>query len=130
MSTPLDLNALQAICDAATPGPWRAGSVEREKVFCPHDGIGPERVVATVNPYFPEAHIPDAALIAMAREAMPALIAELREARASLEKLPHHCGGEACQRRSRGGIRLCDCSCDGCVDAEDHGIFVHKKAVR
>lgn len=76
----------------------------------------------------PSTHASDEALLALARTAMPALIAELREARAKLAKLPHHCGDEACQRRSRGTLRLCDCSCDGCVDAEDHDIYAHEAA--
>ena len=64
---------------AATKGPWRAGVVDKDRVFVPYDGAleGPngERVILRMNAHFPfEA---DAAFVAHAREDVPALLAHL-----------------------------------------------------
>ena len=83
--TTAQLAAWAALADAATPGPWRAGTVEREgKVWVNHrDGIaGPvlgERCLLNMNLHFP--HTADRAFIAAAREAVPALVAEVRALR-------------------------------------------------
>jgi chemotaxis receptor (MCP) glutamine deamidase CheD len=53
---PLDLDALQALCDAATPGPWETDADR-----------------------FDDIEEDDAEFIAAAREAMPMLVARVRE---------------------------------------------------
>lgn len=52
----------------------------------------------------------------------------LTEAMASLAKLPHHCGNGVCKTRAFADYNLCGCGCDGCIDAEDHDVYVHGKA--
>ena len=75
----LDLDALEALCDAATPGPWVAAPSPWEGVSAPHgdprDGGSCEIVDCVRGP----SH-GDAAFIAAAREALPALITRLRAA--------------------------------------------------
>lgn len=82
MSAPLDLAALRGLCEQATPGPWREGSVEKEAVFCEHGcsfGPGIERNLLRLNKHFP--HEADAAFIAAARTALPALLDEVERLR-------------------------------------------------
>lgn len=65
----------------ATQRPWRAGAVERDKIFVPCTCcMGPERVLATMNPHF--EYVTDAESIAVFRNTAPTLATELREARA------------------------------------------------
>lgn len=71
-----------ALCDAATPGPWKHGP-ESHGVYNPNMGSP-----LVVKPIVDEARNPDdAAFIAAARTAMPTLIAALREARERHERL-------------------------------------------
>lgn len=84
------LEALAKLCDAATPGPWRAGNVEHDAIFIANDtpdAMGPERVLMRLNRYYPRNHADDSAFIAASRDAMQKLIAELRAANATLEKI-------------------------------------------
>jgi len=79
----LDLDHLSSLLDAATPAPWREGSVERYHVFaqCRDPAcLGTERVLLRMNTHFP--HADDAALIAASRNALPALLRIARAARA------------------------------------------------
>lgn len=83
----IDLDALQALCDAATPGPWEAHTSSRACEYLPkvmsHDGC--EEIA-----YFPETsdfrrgENHNCALVAAARTAMPALIEEVRALRAKV----------------------------------------------
>ena len=82
MSTePIDLDAAQALADAATPGPWRWGD--------DNDGNGNtliragRRWDALAN--FEYTSDEDGDFICQARRLVPALIAELRESRAIAE---------------------------------------------
>jgi hypothetical protein len=76
----LDLAAIRARANAATPAPWRAGSRETWHVF---GAIGDPslmapvlgRVVCRINQHFP--HEADAAFIAAARTDVPALVARV-----------------------------------------------------
>ena len=97
----IDLEAIEARANAATPGSWRVGRVETTKVYCrwPWGMAGPslgERVVLTMNAHHPEpggadtgwhgddpqwAWNEDAIFIAHAREDIPALVAEVRRLR-------------------------------------------------
>jgi len=77
MSEPIDLDALEALCNAATPSPWRTGT---------GDHWSREVRAGSDAPAFCGARngVADAALIAAMRNALPALIAELRATRAAL----------------------------------------------
>jgi hypothetical protein len=75
----LDLDAIEARAEAATPGPWIvSGSVIHSPIREPWDGK-PNAVIV-------DAHIfePNADFIAASRTDTPALVAELRAARADL----------------------------------------------
>ena len=76
-----ELARLRALADAATPGPWRAGTHERENVFCAYGAtMGPERVLLRMNREFP-GFKRDAAFIAAANPAVVlALIAVVEQA--------------------------------------------------
>ena len=85
---PIDLDAVQALADAATPGPW-------DHATKTYDG-GP--LVVAEGYGFPAEPLPaaggivcypdaDAAFIAQARTLVPALIAELRETRGRLTRM-------------------------------------------
>lgn len=72
--SPEELRACRERAEAATAGPWRAGSVERDAVFIPWpQGMGPERVLLRMNEHYP--HDADAAFIAHARTDVPRLLA-------------------------------------------------------
>lgn len=84
----VDLDALQALCDAATPGPWTA---ERDAVYREPPAYGAWRQLARMCAHaenftnehrWEEWH--NAAFIAAARTALPELIAEVRRLRALL----------------------------------------------
>lgn len=84
MTTPVDLDSLEALCRAATPGPWRKGNVDRDRIFVQHEGgIGPERVLLIMNKHFPSED--DADFIAAANPAaILELVERVREAEAIL----------------------------------------------
>lgn len=81
------LDDLEAKARAATPGPWREGSVDRDCVFCPAthpERMSHERVLLRMNGHFP--HEADAAFIAAANPATAlALIEAVRAAEALLD---------------------------------------------
>jgi len=77
----LDLDALQAMVDMASPGPWR---VTQDDLSHPagYDVYRPSGLPVAVDTDGYEGCIPvlaDAEFIAAAREAMPALIDRVRE---------------------------------------------------
>jgi len=74
----MDLDALEALEQAATPGPWRVEPFDddpRELAICGPVGVK-GAIVATDVPLLPA----DAALIAAVRNVLPALIAAARAA--------------------------------------------------
>jgi hypothetical protein len=84
----LDLDALQALCDKATPAPWY-----REYAWVAADGPEPdegepdERYVAgfaSATITRDEQRIADAAFVAASRSAVPALIAEVARLKSAL----------------------------------------------
>lgn len=85
-----DLDADQAVCDAAEPGPWKCiGDGVRPKLiqvnaFDEHDPHG--RYLPIVRK--PDSYIRDAELtfVAMARTALPYYIAEVRRLRAEMDE--------------------------------------------
>ncbi len=91
-----DLDALQALADAATPGPWTDhwANDERsdlgEAAIVSGPGTGLEGIVVGTL-YYDGLHTAcraeDAAFIAAARTAVPELIAEVRALRAEVERL-------------------------------------------
>ncbi len=85
--TPAELDELERLANAATPGPWQNVAWKHDDDDPPWDmpiiaGPGDEVVVGLL--YYDGHHAccnePDAALIAAARAAVPKLIAALREA--------------------------------------------------
>jgi hypothetical protein len=84
----IDLSALRALCEQATPGPWRQGNVERYNVFTEcrdAECLGTERVLLKMNTWFEHEH--DAAFIAISRTALPALIDEVSRLRGEVERM-------------------------------------------
>lgn len=82
------LAEIEARANAATPGPWRAGTVEAEGKVWARDPTalgGPslgERCVFDANPHYP--HNANRAFIAHARTDVPDLVAEVRRLTAAL----------------------------------------------
>jgi hypothetical protein len=91
MSNPLDLDALQALADAATPGPW---CTQAWGDFPPDGMDRPDMLARSIStdddesPEFVlvsgENAVNDAWFLAAAREAVPALIERVRELEAEL----------------------------------------------
>jgi hypothetical protein len=71
--TTLDLDALEALCNAATPGPWGL-TTDLQAVLQLNDRGGGLYIVECVQ----KDEQPNAAFIAASRAALPALIAECR----------------------------------------------------
>lgn len=89
----LDLDRLEALCRAATPGPWEAGKNGRIAMVVSRD-FGPERLPRQFRAdcgHFDQDYA-DAALIAEARTALPALIAEVRRLRSELDDVSERLG--------------------------------------
>lgn len=83
----LDLAELERLEADATPGPWRAGYVEREHVFCAVGAsMAHERVLLRLNTHFPRNNT-DSELIAALRNAAPQLIADAKRLRDIVEAL-------------------------------------------
>lgn len=80
MTEKLDLDALEALANAATEGPWEADKMGE---LVDARGVHIVRQEAYAN----TVTACDAEFIAAARTAVPALIAELREAHATLERV-------------------------------------------
>jgi hypothetical protein len=73
----LDLDALQKLCDAATPAPWDCDFGDYNVLLAP-DG---ERVMVAAGDRHWATHQFNASFIAAARDALPKLIAEVRQLR-------------------------------------------------
>ena len=90
MPDQVDLDALDRLIAAATPGPWTRTKPQRDADGWPMGvgvaGCGPGCMIYASPPAgsFPSS---DAELIAALRNAAPALIAELRAARAELARM-------------------------------------------
>ena len=81
--TEAELARLSALADAATPGPWSVRETDPMVVRRDYGNTAsvahPEEIV--------NARIPDAAFIAASREAVPTLVAEVREQARSITRL-------------------------------------------
>lgn len=90
MSGPIDLDAAQALSEAATPGPWEWDHDEGSS-WNGMGGPGADDYVLWANGMHTEgwinANAADTGFIAQARTLVPALISELREARATVARL-------------------------------------------
>jgi hypothetical protein len=99
----LDLDAIKARCEAATPGPWEwdrddEGLVSQSVTDTEHGEFGTilaryPRLVATGYPCkegtgFPDYDGPNGRFIAHARTDVPALVAEVERLRAALNQTP------------------------------------------
>lgn len=80
-----ELARLEELASKATPGPWEwvAGSDALHATTVPHEWHEDEtaKIIVTDSHVYPP-HGADAAFIAAAREAVPALLAEVRRLRA------------------------------------------------
>lgn len=91
-----ELNKLEALCEKATPGPWRTGNASADDFWHGKGSIlHDEKVLFVGNVNFDLAA--DAAFIAAAREAVPKLIAEVRTLSAEFiaQSWYHHSFGRA-----------------------------------
>lgn len=79
------LQEWSVLAEAATPGPWKSGWSWQDAINGGKSAWseGPVHVGETLSQVAPQA-IADAAFIAAAREAVPALVAEVRRLRAEL----------------------------------------------
>ena len=108
----IDLTALRKACDLATPGPWDSDSVDVWNLTDAGQGFEPGRYVDSVDivsgrceecgTYQGVKRDSDAAFIAAARSAVPALLDRVAELEAGLR--------EACDLldKYRGGIGTAD----------------------
>lgn len=112
------LDRLQALCDAATNGPWVA-AVRKQAAASYSEThaavIGPEYVYADRDKNFCE---PDGIFIAESRNAMPALIAEVRRLQAIIEENGLEEDPLVPLRHQPCGCQICVCEddvqCQGC----------------
>jgi hypothetical protein len=75
---------LRKLAEAATPGPWREGTVEKWNVFCEQGAdLSHERVLLRMNSHF-KGYAADAAFIAAAN---PTAVLALLDRIAAFEKL-------------------------------------------
>lgn len=86
--TPADLARLEALAAAATPGPWRMLDVKTPWVYAADCVV--HRMLEAFDPAMRDPvprWLADAAFIAAAREAVPSLLATLRQATARLDEV-------------------------------------------
>lgn len=81
---PLDLDAIEALTNAATPGPWFNDS--HEIYAGPHPDMPAmnEWIGETCDPNRPDHGAANAALAAWSRDGVPALVADIRRLRTEL----------------------------------------------
>lgn len=82
--TDVELAELERLADAATPGPWEANSDHHNNVYVDAMNQGELGLKVQLLDLNMQGNEEDAAFIAASRTAIPALLADLREARASL----------------------------------------------
>jgi hypothetical protein len=89
MLTDAELEVIEKRAAEATPGPWRAGTHDKIRLWVPYPdgpaGWASERCLAIMNEHF--SFDADIQFIAHAREDVPALVAEVRRLRAELATL-------------------------------------------
>lgn len=92
MSGPaINLNAIEARANAATPGPWYQGRDDRRYEDSGHAFTHEDMNHSDSYDVFPDAANPeDAEFVAHARTDVPALVATLRRLDAALTELAHH----------------------------------------
>jgi predicted dithiol-disulfide oxidoreductase (DUF899 family) len=85
-----ELQAIEARCNAATPGPWGEEKDDRSYiVIAPHPELGScNCCIAEIDGWFSDDSKRDCAFIAAARADVPALLAEVRALRAKLDAVP------------------------------------------
>jgi hypothetical protein len=77
---PVDLDEVQRLCDAATPGPWEIHERFAETIW-----RGEEIIVDSTS------GLADTEFIAAARDLLPRMAAELRAAREVIAQVNTHC---------------------------------------
>lgn len=76
--TDAELDALERLCSEATPGPWYQNAATNKEVICDSEFLV---ICRTPGSLYQKAADHNAALIAAARTALPALLAEVRRRR-------------------------------------------------
>lgn len=109
MTATLDLDAIEARCNAATPGPWEISYGCEEESRYRWRAVGPPHEVVENDAGYDDgsaesASEDDAKFIAHARTDVPLLIAEVRRLRAALRRI----GDDICRPECGGG---CDYEC-------------------
>jgi hypothetical protein len=97
--TKSDLAELKALCEAATPGPWKD---QKQDIYKKEEDNG--LIIDLDDDYIYMSQAKNAAFIARSREALPALLADLEEAeaeKAKFEKMVDFLVGELEERGSR-----------------------------
>ncbi len=95
MLPPNVLDEIEALANAATPGPWVTTSEWTVRA------ADDERVVTT-SAY--ERHAADAEFVAVARSDVPLLVSEVRRLRKVLENLSQHATSEADRQTARAAL--------------------------
>ena len=95
-----ELSKLRALTDSATPGPWSAMPFDDCSRVYSGEPLKGRLVVISPYEYNPRDE-EDAAFIAAARTAVPALIGEVERLRADLSRLTRNARNEADQYRAK-----------------------------
>ena len=118
----MDLEKLKALADAATPGPWRVRQDGSASWLCQPDQSGLELKDSAIRLPMKRSHDDrernrlDALFIAAAREAVPALIAEVERLRVESARLTRLAGHARNVWAAVGEVLAangCECEC-GC----------------
>ena len=104
----IDLNALEALLQKATPEPWAIEAI-------PMHTIKVEQRLASRGEDIDRGYLDlwshDADLIVALRNAAPALLVELRQLREALESVPLNVHTHDCKMRVGEDLRSCSCHC-------------------
>jgi len=92
----LDIPALRAVCDAATPGPWEiTRDKNMEEAWCWWIDVGP--LCEAFRDEITDSDYNDVNFVSTARAALPAALDEIERLREALRKIAegrfheHHC---------------------------------------
>ena len=98
-SREVDLAAIETACKAATPGPWRVLSDSEVACSWLNGGtVDDQDAIALYDYRPPDANKANADFTALAREAVPRLISEIRQLRARVRELLEANGKEVDRR--------------------------------
>ena len=120
-----EIKAARALCDAATPGPWKhvRGPAARDVLY---DANGRE-LLFTSNEYYARADLEenDAAFIAVARTLVPRLLDEVERLRTALAEAVGHQPLARPTTELRKRVKFPLCPVVGCTDEIDPRYSIH-----